>query len=67
MLPSYTRAALAHRRAGIGACFLTMTHARFRRSPGVELGATDGDGAPIWQGHCAACRIHGRDQVAFRD
>jgi hypothetical protein len=33
MLPSCTRAALAHRRAGIGACFLMMTHARLPRSP----------------------------------
>jgi hypothetical protein len=33
----------------------------------VELGATNGDGAAVWQRHDAARRIHGRDQVAFRD
>jgi hypothetical protein len=31
----------------------------------VELGATDGDGATVWQAHCTAVRIHGSDQAAF--
>jgi hypothetical protein len=32
----------------------------------VELGATNGDGATIWQGYRAALRLDGCDQVAFR-
>jgi hypothetical protein len=57
----------SHRRAGIGTCFLTMTHARLRRSPSnsSNSGAAHGDGSAVGEGEGAASGINGRDQLAF--
>jgi hypothetical protein len=57
-----------HRRVGIGACFLMMTHARLHR----PLGSASNSARPTVtvrpsdRGTGAARRLHGRDQVAFR-
>jgi hypothetical protein len=40
----------SHRRAGIGACFLMMTHARLERSPNsASNSAAHGDSAAVGQ------------------
>ena len=56
-----------HRGAGIGAFLRIVSQARFRRPPSRTSNSARPTVTVRPSRHGAARRVHGRDQVAFRD